>query len=140
MRLSAAQARDRFVRSRVARLATADADGRPHPVPVTFAVTESRLVIAVDNKPKTTRNLRRIRNITANPAVSVLVDEYDEDWSALWWARADGEASVLTEADRMAQPLSLLVAKYQQYQRSRPPGPVISIEVTRWSGWSGHTG
>ncbi|GAA3437308.1 hypothetical protein GCM10018954_069220 [Kutzneria kofuensis] len=79
---------DRFARARVARLATAGADGRPHLVPVTFAVHDDTVVIAVDHKPKTTTNLRRLRNIRENGQVSLLVDHYDEDWRQLWWVRS----------------------------------------------------
>jgi PPOX class probable F420-dependent enzyme len=94
------------------------------------------LVIAVDNKPKSTHDLKRLRNIAANPLVSVLTDHYDGDWSRLWWVRADGRARVLTaDADR-AEPLAWLRSKYEQYAADPPPGPVIWIDVTRWQGWS----
>ena len=64
-------------------------------MPCTFAIDESgRIVIGVDSKPKATRNLRRLRNIGQNPRVSLLADDYDEDWNQLWWARADGVASI----------------------------------------------
>lgn len=124
---------DRFRDARVARLATADADGHPHVVPVTFALAADRntIHIAVDHKPKTTRDLRRLRDIHANPAVSVLVDHYADDWTTLWWTRADGTARVLSDA-----PVDDLVAKYPQYQEIRPAGPVIEITVERWLAWS----
>ncbi|MFJ3641493.1 TIGR03668 family PPOX class F420-dependent oxidoreductase [Streptomyces sp. NPDC090108] len=97
--LNAAEARRRFTRARVARLATVDAAGRPHQVPVVFArLTEGgtdRIVTAVDHKPKTTADLRRLANIAAHPAVCLLADAYDEDWAQLWWGRVDGEADVL---------------------------------------------
>ncbi len=95
MRMEPAEARDRFARSPVLRLATAGSDGRPHLVPCTFAVDGSgRVVIGIDNKPKTSANLRRLRNISENPRVSLLVDHYAEDWTRLWWVRADGRAAV----------------------------------------------
>ena len=99
--MDAAEARRRFAAARVARLATADADGRPHLVPVVFAVDGDRVWSAVDDvKPKATMRLRRLRNIAANPAVALLADHYDdEDWTALWWARADGAAQLLDPAD-----------------------------------------
>lgn len=127
----------RFRAARVAHLATADADGHPHVVPVTFAVSQDAgtVYIAVDHKPKTTRDLRRLRDIRANPAVSVLADRYHEDWRALWWTRADGTATILTEHTDMAAPIDLLTAKYPHYQRIRPAGPVIAITVARWLGW-----
>jgi PPOX class probable F420-dependent enzyme len=143
--LSAAEARARLARARVARLATADASGHPHVVPVTFAVESpdgtaggDRLYIAIDHKPKTTTNLKRLRNIRENPAVSLLADYYEEDWTALWWARVDGRAMVVpADAAEGQRPLDLLAAKYPQYRERRPAGPVIVIRVTRWSGWAG---
>ena len=134
--MTAEQARRALAQARVARLATVAADGRPHLVPVTFAVSDDRIVTAVDAKPKTTRNLRRLANIRANPLVAVLADHYDEDWSRLWWARADGQASIVGDQAAMAGPLELLAGRYPVYRTSPPPGPVISILVSAWSGWS----
>jgi PPOX class probable F420-dependent enzyme len=114
MRLSASEARSRFAAARVARLATASADGVPHLVPVTFAVHGDQVVFAVDHKPKSTTSLRRLANIAENPAVCFLADGYDEDWSRLWWARADGVARIVDGEDR-EQPLEWLKAKYDQY-------------------------
>jgi PPOX class probable F420-dependent enzyme len=137
MQLSASAARDRFVQARVLRLATADPSGHPHLVPAVFAVHHDLLVTAVDAKPKRHHNLRRLRNIAANAEVSALVDHYeDEDWTHLWWARADGTARVLTEAADRTAPLAWLAAKYPQYRTEPPTGPVIEITVTRWSGWT----
>jgi len=137
--LSEPEARSRLATARVARLATADASGRPHLVPVTFAVdsTESAIYIAIDHKPKTTTNLKRLRNIRENPAVSLLADHYEDDWAALWWTRVDGRATVLPAdcADRQ-RPLDLLAAKYPQYREHRPDGPLIVIAVSRWTGWT----
>ncbi|MFD4190470.1 TIGR03668 family PPOX class F420-dependent oxidoreductase [Amycolatopsis thermoflava] len=134
MRLDPAEARARFVASRVARLATVSADGQPHLVPVTFAVSGDEIVFAVDHKPKSTHALRRLANIAANPAVAFLADAYDEDWTRLWWARADGTATVVESA---AGAVDLLQAKYEQYARRPPEGPVVITQVTRWSGWTG---
>ncbi|WP_034270993.1 TIGR03668 family PPOX class F420-dependent oxidoreductase [Haloechinothrix halophila] len=133
MRLSTGEARRRFTEARVARLATAGADAVPHVVPVTFAVDGDAIVFAVDHKPKTTTALRRLRNIAANPAVSLLVDHYEDDWTRLWWARADGHAQVRTE-DPPA--VALLAAKYPAYAERPPEGPVVRVDVSRWSGWS----
>lgn len=131
MRQDEAWVRRRFSHARVARLATASAIGSPHIVPIVFALEDDRLVSAVDHKPKRTPHLRRLDNIADNPFVSVLVDEYDEDWSLLWWARADGWAHVVDSHD-----LAALVAKYPQYSGTAPSGPVILIEVDQWTGWS----
>ncbi|MGH8860719.1 MAG: TIGR03668 family PPOX class F420-dependent oxidoreductase [Jatrophihabitantaceae bacterium] len=122
---------ERFAQARVARLATVSGDGSPHLVPIVFALDGSRLISAVDHKPKRTTALRRLDNIAVNPFVSVLVDQYDDDWTALWWARADGWGSVHDSYD-----LTPLVARYEQYRGRPPTGPVIVIEVDHWSGWS----
>lgn len=131
MRHNAEWALDRFRQARVARLATVSGDGSPHLVPITFVVDGARLVTAVDHKPKRTTALRRLDNIAANPFVSVLVDEYDDDWAQLWWARADGWGRAHDSYD-----VAALVAKYPQYREQPPSGPVIVIEVDHWSGWS----
>jgi PPOX class probable F420-dependent enzyme len=134
--LASWQARRRFASTRVARLATVSADGRPHLVPCTFTVDGDSVYVAVDHKPKSTTNLRRLRNIAANQNVAMLADHYEEDWQALWWARADGVASVLADPAAMAGPIRLLAEKYSQYADRPPGGPVIAITVTAWSGWS----
>jgi PPOX class probable F420-dependent enzyme len=119
--------RDRFLTARVARLATAG----PHLVPICFALDGETIWSAVDAKPKRTRALRRLDNIARDPHVSVLVDEYSEDWSRLWWARADGVAAV-----HESGPAELLADRYPQYRESPPAGPFIAVAVERWSGWS----
>ncbi|HUC57317.1 MAG TPA: TIGR03668 family PPOX class F420-dependent oxidoreductase [Streptosporangiaceae bacterium] len=129
-------ARRRFAASRVARLATVSASGVPHLVPCTFALDGDSIYVAVDHKPKTTTNLKRLRNIAANPHVAVLADYYDDDWALLWWVRADGVAAVLDEPAAMSRPVLLLAEKYSQYADQPPAGPVIAISVTAWSGWS----
>jgi PPOX class probable F420-dependent enzyme len=136
VRLDPGEARRRFAAARVARLATVSAQGQPHVVPCTFAVDGELVYSAVDAKPKSTTNLQRLANITANPHVTVLVDHYAEDWSALWWVRADGQARVITGTDAMAEPIRLLAARYPQYVTSPPGGPVVAIRVSRWTGWS----
>jgi PPOX class probable F420-dependent enzyme len=136
LKLTAAQARRRFAGVPVARLATVAPDGQPHLVPVTFAVDADRIYTAVDAKPKTTTNLRRLRNIRADPRVAVLADHYEADWDRLWWARAEGLASILGEPADRARPLELLAARYPQYRVTPPPGPVIAIAVERWTGWA----
>ncbi|MES4904089.1 MULTISPECIES: TIGR03668 family PPOX class F420-dependent oxidoreductase [unclassified Streptomyces] len=144
--MTSAGARERFARTRVARLATAGAGGRPHLVPVVFALTGDTVVTAVDHKPKRSQRLRRLDNIRANPAVCLLVDGYDEDWDLLWWARADGRARVLPPAEEPAASaeesaasaayVRLLADKYPAQYADRPPrGPVVEIAVDRWSGW-----
>ncbi len=91
---------------------------------------------AVDAKPKSSTDLRRLRNIRANPRVAVLADHYEDDWGRLWWVRADGQAAILDGPAEMAPALALLAARYPQYRGLPPGGPVISIRVTRWTGWN----
>lgn len=138
MELTPEEARRRFVETEVLRLSTADAAGRPHVVPATFTVEGDMIVIAVDHKPKRSVDLKRLRNISENATVSALVDHYEGDWDRLWWCRADGEADVLANEDA-AELVDLLVYKYSQYRERRPTGPVIRIQVSRWSGWSAAT-
>jgi PPOX class probable F420-dependent enzyme len=139
--VSPEEARRRFAAARVARLATAGADGAPHLVPIVFAVARSgaRDVIysVVDAKRKRTTALRRLANVSENPLVSVLVDHYEEDWAKLWWARADGTAKTLRadggDAEESERAVALLARRYPQ---QRAVGAVLAIEVRRWSGWS----
>jgi PPOX class probable F420-dependent enzyme len=139
MRLDETSMRERVAAARSARLATADSGGQPHLVPVVFALDGSYLWIAVDDKPKRSRDLKRLRNIAAQPKVSVLVDHYEEDWSRLWWVRLDGEARVLP-APEWRRPVDLLCAKYPQYRATPPAGPVIEIRIHGWRGWAATAG
>jgi len=138
VRVNAAEARARFATARVARLATVGADGRPHLVPVVFTIDGDTVYSAVDDaKPKATLRLKRLANIAANPAVALLADHYEDDWAALWWARADGTARVMEPGEAEAGPArELLAARYEQYRAAPPPGPVIAVAVERWSGWA----
>jgi len=132
--LTPAEARARFGSGRVARLATVSAAGQPHVVPITFVIAGDAVYSAVDHKPKRTTALRRLANIYANPAVALIVDHYEDDWEQLWWARADGLARVLPPGSSPA--ISLLAARYEQYRDRPPAGPVIAVDVRRWSGWT----
>ncbi|HEV7825480.1 MAG TPA: TIGR03668 family PPOX class F420-dependent oxidoreductase [Mycobacteriales bacterium] len=136
--MTAEEARRRFAAARVARLATADASGRPHIVPLVFAVRGDTLYSAVDAKPKRTTALRRLANVTANPPVALLVDHYDDaDWDALWWVRAEGTGRVLDPADDEARhAVTLLADRYPRHRADPPAGPVLAVDVERWSGWS----
>jgi len=136
VQLSDDDARQRFGGARVAGLATMSPEGQPHIVPITFAVDGDVIYTAVDFKPKSTPRLRRLSNIHANPRVAVLADHYDEDWSALWWVRADGMAAILDSRPEMTAPAELLTGRYPQYRNNPPAGPVIAIRVARWTGWS----
>jgi PPOX class probable F420-dependent enzyme len=136
--MNEARARALLEGARVARLATVARDGRPRLVPVCFALAGDVIYHAVDHKPKVTRRLARLRDLAADPRASLLADHYDDaDWSALWWVRADGRARVLadTAEDEAAHALDLLTRRYAQYRERRPAGPVVALDVERFSGW-----
>jgi PPOX class probable F420-dependent enzyme len=128
--------------ARVARLATVDADGRPHLVPVCFVLDSGgsehgdRAFIAVDHKPKRGTELRRTANLRATGRACLLVDRYDEDWAQLWWVRLDGHGGEVTDPAEVGRALDLLAAKYQQYRANRPDGPVLRIDIEGYRGWS----
>jgi PPOX class probable F420-dependent enzyme len=127
---------DEVARARVARLATLDGDGRPHLVPIVFALVGDTLYTAVDEKPKRSRTLQRIENARERPDVTVLVDRYDEDWNELWWVRIRGKARVLDEGDEAIVALGALTAKYPQYVEEPPGPPVLAVDVRDWRAWS----
>ncbi|MGB8384418.1 MAG: TIGR03668 family PPOX class F420-dependent oxidoreductase [Dermatophilaceae bacterium] len=117
-------------------LGTVTASGCPLVVPLVVVVADV-LWSAVDAKPKSTRRLARLTNITGNPAVSVLVDHYQEDWSALWWVRADGTAEVMDAVSgEDALAVGALAAKYPQYATDPSQGPFIRVRLQRWSSWA----
>jgi PPOX class probable F420-dependent enzyme len=128
--------RSRLASAPVARLATVGVDGRPHVVPVCFAVDDQTLYFAVDSKPKRTTNLQRLRNIAANPAVSILADHYEDDWNRLWWVRVDGDARVVTDDAEAHRAVKLLAARYSQYRAIAPAGPVVAVAIGAITGWS----
>ncbi|MDQ6722602.1 MAG: TIGR03668 family PPOX class F420-dependent oxidoreductase [Candidatus Dormibacteraeota bacterium] len=127
--------RHRIAAARVAHLATTAADGRPHIVPICFALDEQTLYFAVDAKPKRTTNLKRLRNIAANPAVSILVDHYEDDWDKLWWVRLDGRARLVTEDAEVERALHQLAQRYAQYRKTIPTGPVVAVAIEGMVGW-----
>ncbi len=106
-------------------------------MPVVFVLQDEIVWSAVDAKPKTTRALRRLANIEAHHRVSLLVDHYEDDWSALWWVRADGSATIEpvgSQEGRVA--VAGLTDAYPQYAAQPPPGPLIRVVVDHWSSWS----
>ena len=127
--------RELLTQAKVARLATAGPEG-PHLVPVVFAADDDQIFTAVDQKPKSTRKLKRLANIERHPRVSLLADHYEDDWGRLWWVRADGNARIVSEDAAMTAGIDLLAAKYQQYRNQRPAGPLIVISVESWTGWA----
>ncbi|ACU76174.1 pyridoxamine 5'-phosphate oxidase-related FMN- binding [Catenulispora acidiphila DSM 44928] len=127
------QARATFLSQPHAVLATADASGVPHLVPVVFAAIGDSLALVVDHKPKRSTDLKRLRNIAANPYVSLLAEHYDADWNALWWARADGTARV---SPLTPEVLAAFRRKYPQHDAAPPAGPQVVVTVAKWSGWT----
>jgi PPOX class probable F420-dependent enzyme len=122
-------------------LATIQPDGRPHLVPITFAMRGDVLFCLVDQKPKSTRDLKRLRNIERDPRVTVLVDRYDDDWTRLWWCRGEGSATVvLAHEAGFGVARDAVTEKYQQYLEEPPEGPAIRIEIAEWSGWAAAPG
>ncbi len=140
MRLTDDDCRARLAGESVGRLATVSPSGAPHIVPITFALRvddrrSHELCFAVDHKPKSTTELARLRNLRHEPRVAILADAYDDDWSRLWWVRADGIARELPVDDR-GPALDALAVKYGQYRDVKPDGPVVVVQIVRWAGWS----
>lgn len=129
--------RRRVAEARVGRLATMRVDGRPHIVPCCFVLKGDVVYTAVDDvKAKRSPNLLRLENIRRNRDVSLLIDEYVEDWSGLWWIRLDGRARVAEpQSSEQRAAAALLAEKYEQYRMAVPPGPVIVVEVSAWRAW-----
>ena len=125
----------RFATAPVACLTTVRADGAPHAVPMVFAVDGGRIYTGVDHKPKRTTQLQRLANLRREPRCALLADHYDDDWSRLWWVRADGRAVVVDEPGDDHPGLAVLAARYEQYRHQPPRGPLVVITVDRWSGW-----
>ncbi|MFC4561783.1 TIGR03668 family PPOX class F420-dependent oxidoreductase [Nocardiopsis mangrovi] len=136
MAWSVEHCREMFSGRRVARMATSGPDGRPHLVPVVFAVHGDTIAMAVDAKPKRTTRLKRLANIRANPNVCLLADEYDDDWRRLWWVRADGAARIVESGRERGAAIARLAERYRQYRTSPPEGAVVLVSVHHWSGWS----
>ncbi len=123
--------------ARVARLGTIDADGRPHLVPLVFAVEGDVLYSSIDDKPKRSPHVRRLANIRANPdGMTVLIDHYEEDWPRLWWVRLRGRGRILEDGPERDRGLALLLEKYPQYRDMPAQGAVVALDVTEWRGWS----
>ena len=132
-----ADQRDFLARHRVAHLATADRNGIPHVIPVCYAVAEDTLYIAIDEKPKRRdRPLKRLRNISENPAVAVIADHYEQDWSRLGWVLLRGRATVLQDGPEFTTALALLRARYPQYAAMNlEANPLIAVRVERVTSW-----
>jgi PPOX class probable F420-dependent enzyme len=116
-------------------MATLGAAGAPDLVPITFAPVGDLIYTAVDHKAKTTRDLVRLENIRRDPRVTLLVDEYNDDWSKLWWCRLRGTAQVAEAGEAFEAGIAALTERYDQYRRTRLRGPVIVIAVQDSTGW-----
>ena len=135
--MNESEARRRFGAARVAHLATVRPDGRPHLVPVVFALDGDLIYSMVDAKPKKSLGLARLTNIRFEPSVAFLVDAYDEAWERLWWVRADGRATVIMSGPEHENAMRFLRDKYPQYRSSAAPfGASILTRVERWRSWS----
>lgn len=127
--------RRRVAEAAVGHLATVSSDDRPHVVPCCFVLEGDTVYSAVDAKPKTTLALRRLANVAAHPAATLLVDHYEDDWSKLWWVRIDGPGRIVDGEGERRLALDRLTAKYPPYVTQPPPGPVLAIDVTAWRSW-----
>jgi PPOX class probable F420-dependent enzyme len=131
---------DRFLRSaRAGHLATADANGQPHVIPVCYVFDGQTIYSVLDAKPKTTplRQLRRVRNILANPHVSLVVDHYEEDWTRLQYVMVTGDAELLESGEEWTRAIAILREKYPQYQSmDLGESPVIKITPVRLVPWT----
>jgi PPOX class probable F420-dependent enzyme len=127
--------------SRVGHLATADAKGAPHLIPVCYAADEGTLYITVDEKPKRRDiPLKRLRNILDNPQAAFVVDRYDEDWSRLAWVMLRGSAEILDAGPEHDRAQALIVARYPQLKAMRIAElPVIALRIARATDWGNLT-
>jgi len=128
---------------RVGRLATADARGSPHVVPVCFAIEAGSLYVTIDEKPKqaAARPLKRLRNMIENPSVAFVADRYDEDWRQLGWVMLRGRADILAGGDEHDHAQALLRARYAQYRTMQLAGlPVIALRIAQVTSWGNLTG
>ncbi len=145
MRISATAIEHLLTISPVARLATINVDGSPHQIPVVFTWLDGCFWSPIDGKPKQQAQPTRVTNVIANPIGSLLIDKYDDDWTKLWWIRADLEIKVILldqagpETSGVArQALSELREKYRQYDRTpvlRTPATLLSMRPSALTTW-----
>ena len=134
--------RDFLDRSRVGHLATAEAGGAPHVIPVCYAVStdaagDDTLYVTIDEKPKRQdRPLKRLRNILENPQAAFVADRWDEDWNRLGWVMLRGRAEILYAGGEHDRAQALLIARYPQYRAMQLGDlPVIALRIARATGW-----
>lgn len=137
--LISAEIRAKLETARVARLATLDASGGPHLVPICFAYDGSVFYSAIDRKPKrlAANRLARLKNIQATPQVALLVDEYDDDWTRLWYVLVRGKAELVSAASERKRALKHLETKYRQYAQGMlaDDAPILRITPQRINSW-----
>jgi PPOX class probable F420-dependent enzyme len=131
-----AELRTRFASRPIAHLATIRPDGRPHIVPMVFALVDDTVYSAVDAKPKRSSRLQRLTNIRADPRCALLVDFYDDDWQRLWWVRADGNGEIVDEPSAAHPGIQALVRRFGQYIDDPPSGPLLVVSIRQWTGWA----
>ena len=136
--------RFRLAKARVAHMATIGAGGFPHIVPVCFAYDGSAFYTPLDLKPKRVppQSLARVRNILRDSRVSLIVDEYIEDWKALWYILVRGNAALLQEGCERAEALRQLREKYPQYAAGHllpENATLIRIAPTSFVAWGRST-
>jgi PPOX class probable F420-dependent enzyme len=122
--------------ARFASLATVGIDGTPHVVPCVFGLAGDTVYTAVDEKPKRTRQLQRLADLADNPAATLLVHEWHEDWTQLWWVQLRGRARVVTDEQEKSEARRRLLNRYPQYGDPLSLDPVLAIDVTTWRAWS----
>jgi PPOX class probable F420-dependent enzyme len=137
MEMDALEIRRRLQEGRVARLGTVSPNGGPHLVPCVFVVEADTSYTPIDHKPKRTRRLQRLKNIEANPAATLLVDHYSEQWDECWWVSARGRARILEGGEEFDLARELLSARYAQYTDPGQIHPIIAIDIDEWVGWQG---
>jgi PPOX class probable F420-dependent enzyme len=125
--------------ARVARLATLDSERTPHAIPICFAMDDGVFYSAIDGKPKrvSPNQLTRLKNIQETPQVALLVDQYDEDWTRLWYVLVRGKAELVSVPDEQKRAIRCLRAKYQQYDQEMlaDDAPVLRITPVRITAW-----
>jgi PPOX class probable F420-dependent enzyme len=123
---------------RVARLATADAAGRPHVVPICYALVGNSVYFTIDEKPKKApgARLKRLANLRENRMAALVVDRYDEDWSRLGWVMLQGSAEVLESGAEHDSAQARLRARYPQLAAMRIEAlPVVAIRIDHATSW-----
>ncbi|MBI2486016.1 MAG: TIGR03668 family PPOX class F420-dependent oxidoreductase [Deltaproteobacteria bacterium] len=125
---------------RVARMATADKLGRPLVVPICYVFDGKNLYTPIDKKPKrvSVRELKRIRNILENPKISIVIDDYYEEWNKLTYVIIHGRAELMESGEEYQRSLRLLCEKYTQYvdmNLSTLNLPVIKVIPDRILFW-----